>query len=597
MEAEDLSSAPGYEGHIEYLGDKKSDCTLRITDLRLSDSARYRFRLITSGDQFSGSPVSLTVTDLQVKMTTSLFSRWVTLNCGTCTLTDNPTYIWYKNGHKVKEDTSSQDSDYHNTEDSFSCAVKGHENLHSPAVCVRGQKCWSVTYPHQGVCALKGSSVDISSTYDSGYDTITSTLWFSSKQSSSWRDELIPEDLTTDPGYAGRVEYVGEKERGHSTLRITDLREEDSAEYKFIFNTQTSRWGHSFPGTTLTVTGLQVRIKDPTNITEGKGLCLFCESICFLQDNPSYIWYKNGHRLFRHKTKYLILDPVSSEDAGRYSCAVNGQEDLPSAEETLTVRYGQSNTSVSVSPSGEIVEGSSVTLTCSSDANPPVDKYTWYKVIYKKMSMRHSGQRYTIHNISSEGRGEYYCEAENEVGAKISKLVPVNVLYKPKNTSVSVSPSGEIVEGSSVTLTCSSDANPPVDKYTWYKKNVTSPKASGQSYSIHKVSSEDREGYYCEALNIIGRETIPVHINVISVFSWVPVVGVGAVLTAGALLVTIYFYMKRRHTGGSDDTADRQSVHPDPNSDMYTALNMKTRSPEYDTLANVRDSPVTQPLK
>jgi hypothetical protein len=71
------------------------------------------------------------------------------------------------------------------------------------------------------------------------------------------------------------------------------------------------------------------------------------------------------------------------------------------------------------------------------------------------------------------------------------------------------------VEGSSVTLTCSSDANPPVDKYTWYKKNVTSPKASGQSYSIHKVSSEDREGYYCEALNIIGRETIPVHINVI----------------------------------------------------------------------------------
>ncbi|XP_064809719.1 B-cell receptor CD22-like [Oncorhynchus masou masou] len=515
MDPVDLSSVPGYEGHIEYLGDKESDCTLRITDLRLSDSAGFRFRFITSGDKFYGSPVSLTVTDLQVKMTTSLFSRWVTLNCGTCTLTDNPTYIWYKNGNKVKEDTSRQYSDYISDADSYSCAVKGHEDLHSPAVCVRGQKCWSVTYPHQGVCALKGSSVDISSTYDSGYDTITSTLWFSPKQSDRWRDELIPEDLTTDPGYAGRVEYVGEKERGRSTLRITDLREEDSAEYKFIFNTQTSRWGYSFPGTTLTVTGLQVRIKDPTNIIEGKGLCLFCESICFLQDNPSYIWYKNGQRLFRHETKYLILDPVSSEDAGRYSCAVNGQEDLPSAEETLTVRYGQSNTSVSVSPSGEIVEGSSVTLTCSSDANPPVDKYTWYKITYKKMSMRHSGQSYTIHNISSEDRGEYYCEAENEVGAKISKLVPVNVLYKPRNTSVSVSPSGEIVEGSSVTLTCSSDANPPVDKYTWYKKNVSSPKASGQSYSITNIISEDRGEYYCEAENKYGRlNSTSVHVDV-----------------------------------------------------------------------------------
>jgi hypothetical protein len=71
---------------------------------------------------------------------------------------------------------------------------------------------------------------------------------------------------------------------------------------------------------------------------------------------------------------------------------------------------------------------------------------------------------------------------------------------------VSVSPSGGIVEGSSVTLTCSSDANPPVDKYTWYKKNVTSPKASGQSYSITNIISEDRGEYYCEAVNEVGAQ-------------------------------------------------------------------------------------------
>ncbi|XP_029545595.1 B-cell receptor CD22-like [Salmo trutta] len=406
---------------------------------------------------------------------------------------------------------------------------------------------------------------------------------------------------------------------------------------------------------------------------------MFCESICFLQDNLSYIWYKNRQRLIGHETKYLYLKPVSSADTGRYSCAVVNHEDLHSPEETLTVTYGQRNTSVSVSPSGEIVEGSSVTLTCSSDANPPVDKYTWYK--RNVTSPKASGQSYSITNISSEDRGEFYCEAQNEVGAKISKLVPVNVLYKPKTTSISVSPSGEIVEGSSVTLTCSSDANPPVDKYTWYKKNVTSPKASGQSYSITNISSEDRGEYYCEALNEVGakisklvplnvlyisnttsisvspsgaivegssvtltcisdanppvdkytwykknvtspkasgqsysitniisedrgeyycevenkygrRNSSSVFVDVHSVFPWVPVVVVvvGAVLTAGALLVTIYCYMKRS-TGGSDATADTQSVHPDPNSETYTALNMKTRSPEYDTLVNVRGLP------
>ncbi|KAL1005694.1 hypothetical protein UPYG_G00062490, partial [Umbra pygmaea] len=83
--------------------------------------------------------------------------------------------------------------------------------------------------------------------------------------------------------------------------------------------------------------------------------------------------------------------------------------------------------------------------------------------------------------------------------------VTLSVTDGPKNTSVSVSPSGEIVEGSSVTLTCSSDANPPVNNYTWYKNNVTSPKASGQSYSITNIRSEDSGEYYCEAENQCGR--------------------------------------------------------------------------------------------
>ncbi|XP_029595870.1 B-cell receptor CD22-like isoform X1 [Salmo trutta] len=157
------------------------------------------------------------------------------------------------------------------------------------------------------------------------------------------------------------------------------------------------------------------------------------------------------------------------------------------------------NTSVSVSPSGEILEGSSVTLTCSSDANPPVDKYTWYKK--NGSSLTGSENTFLITNISSEDSGEYYCEAESIYGSLNSSSVSVDIQYGPKNTSVSFSPSGEIVEGSSVTLTCSSDANPPVDKYTWYKKNVASPKASGQSYSITNISSEDRGEYYCEAQN------------------------------------------------------------------------------------------------
>ena len=55
-----------------------------------------------------------------------------------------------------------------------------------------------------------------------------------------------------------------------------------------------------------------------------------------------------------------------------------------------------------------------------------------------------------------------------------------------------------------MSLTCSSDANPPVDTYTWYKEKVTSSKASGQNYTITNIRSEDSGGYYCEARNKVG---------------------------------------------------------------------------------------------
>ncbi|XP_036795975.1 sialoadhesin [Oncorhynchus mykiss] len=493
VEPKDLGQDPEYAGRLEYHGDKKKDCTLKITDLRERDSATYNFRFITDQTEgrYYGDPgVTLSVTALQVKLTYSSWQNWVTLTCSTtCTLSNpNPTYIWYKNGQHLDESTSPQYkySVSSNYEDNYSCAVKGHEDLHSPAVCVQGQRCNRVNYNKMRICVLKWSTVDISCTYDGYYDT-TSSFWFRS-------DKSTPEDLTRDPGYVGRVKYT-DKERwrykGPFTLRITDLREEDSAEYRFTFKTDNIEWGHSFPGTTLSVTGLQVKV---TPAAEGQKT-LTCITTCTLTDNPTYIWYKNGQNVQGVSSP---MYSISSEDADSYFCAVKGRLSSPAV-------YKPKNTSVSVSPSGEIVEGSSVILTCSSDANPPVESYTWW---YKKnggdyQSM--TGPQHVFNQIQSSDTGEYYCESQNEMGTDRSRTINMDVKYGPKNISVSVSPSGEIVEGSSVTLTCSSDANPPVDKYTWYKKNVTSPKASGQSYSITNIISEDRGEYYCETENKYGR--------------------------------------------------------------------------------------------
>ena len=81
------------------------------------------------------------------------------------------------------------------------------------------------------------------------------------------------------------------------------------------------------------------------------------------------------------------------------------------------------NVSVSISP-GEIVEGSSVTLTCSSDANPPVHNYTWYMRTGAESLIRGTGDSISF-NVTSDSSGLYYCEAENEVGSQTSTGVAV----------------------------------------------------------------------------------------------------------------------------------------------------------------------------
>uniref|UniRef100_A0A4W5LPN9 Ig-like domain-containing protein n=1 Tax=Hucho hucho TaxID=62062 RepID=A0A4W5LPN9_9TELE len=141
----DLRLDPKYEGRVEYHGTTEKDCILRITDLRQSDIAMYYFRYKTdkSGWKFGSYRFTLSVTDLQVKVTpdTVAEGRSVTLTCSTtCTLTDNPnpTYIWYKNGEDLFSDSSPQYqySVSRGGSDSYSCALRGHDKLSSPKVTV-----------------------------------------------------------------------------------------------------------------------------------------------------------------------------------------------------------------------------------------------------------------------------------------------------------------------------------------------------------------------------------------------------------------------------------------------------------------------------
>ncbi|XP_073331801.1 B-cell receptor CD22-like [Pagrus major] len=345
--------------------------------------------------------------------------------------------------------------------------------LATVAPVIQGQDGWRVTYRSTKICALKGSTVDMSCTYryPSTVKRVENQFWFTKVSNG------VHVDLRTDPQYSGRVQYNCVNK--DCTLRITDLRESDSAEYKFRFITYQE--------------DLQVMVNSLQAST--RWVVLMCHSSCHLSGRLHYVWYKNG-RIGQGQSSYYYSDYFNPADS--FSCAVEGHENSRSPP-----LYAPKLPSVSVSPSAEIVEGSSVTLTCSSDANPAA-KYTWYKE--NGNPDRHplsKDPQLHFSSIQSSDSGQYYCTAENELWGRTSKYIYINVKYAPRLPSVSVSPSAEILEGSSVTLTCSSDANPAA-KYTWYKEKQNLLRGQTRIYHFSSISSEDRGNYSCKSENQYG---------------------------------------------------------------------------------------------
>ncbi|XP_076137014.1 B-cell receptor CD22-like [Alosa pseudoharengus] len=394
--------------YIKHSNSNYPDCSLNIDTLSDEDSGVYQFRFYTvlHLKWITSKPgITLSVTDLRVEEAVTQKQNQTEATCSTsCSLGSELQYVWYKTGQPLPNRTTASILVYEIA--SYSCAVRGHEALRSPAVCVPDKECWGVTYSNENICVLMGSSVDIPCTYlHPREDLIKEMVWFH-KQKSMHR-------------------HAGEKENS-CTLRLKNISESHPGEYTFRFTTGRGQNYTGSPGVKIFVTDLQVWA--PLDIVKERDkVTLTCNTTCTLSNDPTFIWYKNGQSLtYKHSTRdnKLHLDPVSSEDAGSYSCAVKGYESLSSTAVSLNVRYQPKNVLASITASSTIEEASVVTLTCSSDANPPVHTYTWYMKSGAESLMRGTGESISF-NLTSDTSGLYYCEAQNELGSQISIEVAV----------------------------------------------------------------------------------------------------------------------------------------------------------------------------
>uniref|UniRef100_A0A8C9D7C0 Vascular cell adhesion protein 1 n=1 Tax=Panthera leo TaxID=9689 RepID=A0A8C9D7C0_PANLE len=173
--------------------------------------------------------------------------------------------------------------------------------------------------------------------------------------------------------------------------------------------------------------------------------------------------------------------------------------------QTLYVNVAPRDTTILVSPSSILEEGSSVNMTCSSNGLP-APKILWSRQLNNgHLQPLSENSTLTLTSTKMEDSGVYVCEGINQAGID-RKEVELIIQVAPKDIQLTAFPSESVKEGDTVIISCTCGNVPK----TWIilKKKAETGDTVLQSrdgaYTIHKVQLEDAGVYECESKNEVG---------------------------------------------------------------------------------------------
>lgn len=110
-----------------------------------------------------------------------------------------------------------------------------------------------------------------------------------------------------------------------------------------------------------------------------------------------------------------------------YPLTTGGIKQSRAAIQRMDILYGPRMTAITLTPSGPLSEGDTVILMCSSDANPPVSTYDWYRADSKGELVEIAEGEILVQTVSQQGSRVYLCEAQSEAGSQRSRPVYLEI--------------------------------------------------------------------------------------------------------------------------------------------------------------------------
>ncbi|XP_060745967.1 myelin-associated glycoprotein-like [Tachysurus vachellii] len=370
----------------------------------------------------------------------------------------------------------------------------------------------------KGLCVLIPCNFEFEEQYDEELQYSPRGVWY--KGDSLAKYKVYSSKTTESNKVDGKI--IGDLHRKNCTTIFYNISESDSGEYffrivsgnlKYIYPSSlylNVRASPISPSITL-YTEDKGEVEDHNEVVEGTSLSLICSarSPCpfnppiitwnFLPDERRQKQYHNN----RFSSSKLNFTATHLHHGLDFTCTATYQlqnhNKSARSSYTLHVLYGPRNTSVSVSPSDSVLLGSSVSLSCSSDANPAVLNYTWYRQNGEQIG---TGNQLTISKIVSTHSGLYYCRAQNQHGYQKSSVF-LDVQYAPQ-----VSPSSNCNNAHGLTMcSCEVHGNPS-PKLVWHLSGQTVVPSESASIREETVSDTGLKSFITIHQSFIDTPTL-----------------------------------------------------------------------------------------
>ncbi|PIO15367.1 hypothetical protein AB205_0172660, partial [Aquarana catesbeiana] len=306
--------------------------------------------------------------------------------------------------------------------------------------CFEDRSCkdWEFTFPHI-IVALKGSCVDIPCTFTHPQDAKDfNFFWYSESDQVKIFNNKTPSDVVDE--YKGRTFLTGNTGNDCS-IKIINVEKTERCYPGINEDINSYTLNRRDVSVYMTDRPPEPLISGTENMEDKKTVIISCAVNHTCPSHPPTLtWNITGHPIMENHEDLQFLGGWRMESRMTYTasytddktvlqCAATFRNNTTSVKLiTLNIKYRPRSVTISVDDNKNTQEGDDVLLICSSQANPPVNNYTWYRIGEGGKLLHGHGDKISVKNTTTE---KYICSATNDMGTEESSVFEFTEQYNP----------------------------------------------------------------------------------------------------------------------------------------------------------------------